>query len=502
MGRTTSLDGALQLLLIVDLICEWARDVFRFEISCCLAGGRDNLRRDNLRREKLRREKLRGENLRHTSPAATYASRFSTQEPQYEGTANNSIHGGVPFSPIPETDIDAVDFAETASIASLTLEDSMMEVDGIMEDHPAATEDESIESYGEVFSHPLLKWVRISPTEVPWTAHATIRHSNMCLLAFSHLSLPKDVDSLLACLRQGSSLGIGSTRTIAMSLVLSLTDHSLVRNTTMDRILQLKTDWLREGESTSNRSEYPLRALFLFRTYIRTSDWQIVRELWCISCTAQTVHSLAKIAGFSVDNMRIRMQQSAKEYPLPASDFETLRGLTGGNAASAAINGKVLCYRIASQGDETGHSGCRWDSPHVSEDMKRSFSMLAPSVRNRERIASCLDRGTALMEVLKKPLPTNLLYHLGPEIPATRGAILLQKGQHWPQSTPGWCLMILDELDLDKSEELAQRLWTQESYQTFAFAPLHDETGEPLQANINNSGDEEFLEAWAIDLRW
>ena len=481
MGRTTSLDGALQLLLIVDLICEWARDVFRFEISSCLAGGRDN--------------------LRHASPAATYASRFSTQEPQYEGTTNTSMHGGVRSSPIPETDIDTVDFAETASITSLTLEDSMMAVDGIMEDHPAAAQDESIESYGDIVSHPLLKWAKISPTDAPWTAHATIRHSNMCLFAFSHLSLPKDLESLVACLRQASSLGVGSTRKIAMSLVMSLTDHSLVRNTTMDRIHQLKKDWLREGGSASNGSEYPLRALFVFRTYIRTSDWQVVRELRCISCTAQTIYNLAKIAGFSVDNLRTRMQQSAKEHPLPASDFEALRGLTGSDAASAAINSKVLHHCVASPGGEIGRFGCPWESRLASEDMKRSFSLLAPSICYRERDASCLDRGTALMEILKKPSPKNLWYHLGPEIPARRGAILLHKGQHWPQTTPSWCLMILDELELEKSEELARRLWTQENYQAFAFAPRHDETGKPLQATMGYSRDEEFLEAWMKDLR-
>jgi hypothetical protein len=62
--------------------------------------------------------------------------------------------------------------------------------------------------------------------------------------------------------------------------------------------------------------------------------------------------------------------------------------------------------------------------------------------------------------------------------------------------------MILDELELEKSEELAQRLWIQENYQAFAFAPWHDETGEPLRATMDYSGDEEFLEAWMKDLRW
>jgi hypothetical protein len=405
-------------------------------------------------------------------------------------------------SRIPESGIDFVDFAETASMTSLTLEDSMMEVDGIMEGHPAAPRDESIESYGDVVSHPLLKWAKVSPTDIRWTAHATIRHSNMCLFAFSHLLLPEDPESLVACLRQASSLGVGSARTIATSLVVSLTDPSLVRNTTMERILQLKNDWLREGESASNVSESPLRALFVFRTYFRTSDWQLVRELWCISCTAQAVHTLAKFAGFSISTLRSRMQQSAKECPLSASDFEALRGLTGSDAASAAVNSKVLYHCVASPGGETGGVSCPWESHLASEDMKRSFSLLAPSVCSRERTASYLDRGSALMEVLKKPSPKKLLYHLGLEIPARRGAILLHKGHLLLQTTPSWCLMILDELELDESEELARRIGAQEHYQAFAFAPWHDETARPVQKPIDYIGDEEFLDTWMRDLRW
>ncbi|KIW09895.1 hypothetical protein PV08_11996 [Exophiala spinifera] len=480
MGRTTSLDGALQLLLIIDSICEWARDVFRFEISSCLAGGKDN---------------LRGISRRHGSPAVTYASRFSTQEPQYEGTTIISVHGDARPSSIPETDVDITDFAENASIASLTLEDSMMELDGITEDPSAACQDESVELYGDVVSHPLLKWVKISSTGVPWTAHATIRHSNMCLFAFSHLSLPEELDLLLACLRQASSWGVGSIRKIATSLVMSLTDHSFVRNTTMGSILQLRNDWLREDENTSVDSEYPLRALFVFRTYIRTSDWQIIRELLCISCTAQTAHNLAKIAGFSAESLRIRMQQSSNEHPLPISDFEALRGLTGSDAASAAISSKVLYHCLTPTREEAGGFSCSWESRLVSEDMKISFSMLAPS------ICFSLDRRTALMEVLKKPSPKNLRYHLGPDVAARKSAILLHKGNHWPRTTPSWCLMILDELELERSGELARRLSTQVSYHAFHFAPRSDEAGEPFSRTMDYSGDKEFLEFWAEDLR-
>ncbi|KIX01939.1 uncharacterized protein Z518_07878 [Rhinocladiella mackenziei CBS 650.93] len=52
--------GALQLLLIIDYITEWARETYRFDILCCLAGGKDRV--------------LGPDNM-----SDTYASRISTQ---------------------------------------------------------------------------------------------------------------------------------------------------------------------------------------------------------------------------------------------------------------------------------------------------------------------------------------------------------------------------------------------------------------------------------------
>jgi hypothetical protein len=488
MGRTTSLDGALQLLLIIDLICEWARDVFRFEISCCLAGGIQNLRENN---------------LRSASPTPTYGSRFSSHEPQLERTTNSSVHGGVRSSPIPETNMDTVDFAETASVASLTLQNSMMELDRPTEDYyPTVAQDESTETYSDTVSHPHLTWAKLS-ADAPWAARAAIRHSNTCLFVFSHLSLPEDLDSLSSCLQQASSVGIGSTRAIAKSLVVSLTDHALVKNTTIDWILQLKNYWLWETVYASIGSKNLLRALFAFRSYIRTSDWQVVRELWCISCTAQTLHNLATIAGLNMDGvLRSRIWQREKESLLPVSDFEALRRLTGSGAASAAISSKVLYHCLPSRdGGEAGSFGFPWEARMGSDRLKRSFSLLAPSVCCHGRIAQCTNKGTALIEVLKKPSPKGIWRLLGPEIPAKRGAILLQKGQHWPLTTPSWCLMILDETEPKRGQELALRLLTQEYYQAFDFAPRHDETGKPCQTALAQTGDDEFLNAWLEDLR-
>ena len=105
------------------------------------------------------------------------------------------------------------------------------------------------------------------------------------------------------------------------------------------------------------------------------------------------------------------------------------------------------------------------------------------------------------MEVLRKPSSMSLGHKLGPEIEARRNAILLHKGDWWPTFAPSWCLMILDEFELEKSEELARRIWIQEYYQVFDYHRLRDQTANPIGKPIRESGDEEFLEAWAEDVR-
>jgi hypothetical protein len=211
------------------------------------------------------------------------------------------------------------------------------------------------------------------------------------------------------------------------------------------------------------------------------------------------VNKLAKLVRFRDDTLRSRMQRSFNNYPLPASDFEALRSLTGIDAGSTAIKSIVLYHCVDSPGWQSGHIGCPWPIGRFPEDIERSFILLPPSVCHRAGIVPYLNRGTALMEVLRKPSSKIPRYPPIPEMPAKRVAILLRKGQHWPLTTPTWCLIILDELELERSEELARRQRAQSMYQAFDFAPWHEETEVPDTLYV--SEEDEFLDAWMEDLR-
>jgi hypothetical protein len=469
MGRATSRDGALQLLHIIDFICDWARNIFRFEILCCLAGGR--------------------ENLRHTSP--TYASRFSTQEPRQGSPMGNQGNLGTQSNTDPDSDTDTVGLTETASLGILTLDDT------IMEDQPVPIGDQGIESYENTTSHPLLRWANTSLHQAPWTKHATIRHSNMSLFMFSHLPLPEDPDTLVECLQQVSGQGAESLSDIARDLISSFLDYTGAMTTTLNRILQLKNEWLKEGNDVTTGSEWPVRALFSFRTCVRSFDWQIVRELWCISCTLRAVQRLATIADIDFEALCAPTGWSTDMPSFSSSVFRSLHSLTQKDSARAAINSTVLYLTI--QVGECGQHSCQWISREASEDISKSFSLLSPSVCCHGTLASLVDKGTALMEVLEKPLPTDLKRRLGPQLSASGGEVLLCKGRHWPETAPKWCLMVLNELDFGDNRELRRSLARakdkRECY-TFAFRGSHDEAGEPTKELIDHNVDGRFLDMW------
>jgi hypothetical protein len=469
MGRVTSRDGALQLLHIIDFICDWARNIFRFEILCCLAGGR--------------------ENLRHASP--TYASRFSTQEPRHGSPTGSEGSPGTHSDTDPDSDTDTAGWTETASLGTLTLDDT------VMEDPPAPIGDQGIESHENTTSHPLLKWANTPLHQAPWTRHATIRHSNMSLFVFSHLPLPEDPDTLMECLQQVSGQGAESIGDIARDLISSFLDHTGAMTTTLNRILQLKNEWLKEGNDVTTGSESPVRALFSFRTCVRSFDWQIVRELWCISCTLLAVQELATIAKSDFEVLRAPTRWSTDMHLFSSSVFSSLHSLTQKDSARAAINSTVLYLAIHVK--ECGQHCCQWISRDASESISKSFSLLSPSVCCHGTLASLVGKGTALMEVLEKPLPIDLKHRLGPQLSASGGEILLCKGRHWPETAPKWCLMVLNELDFGDNRELGRSLTRAKDkgeYYTFAFHGSHDEVGEPTKELIDHSVDGRFLDMW------
>jgi hypothetical protein len=193
------------------------------------------------------------------------------------------------------------------------------------------------------------------------------------------------------------------------------------------------------------------------------------------------------------------MKLMVKEPRPLASGFQALWSLSGAHAVSAAINLNVLYLGISSV---AGRFGSPWAfSGNVDwevdyEHAKRSFAAMAPTNSRRY-----VDRATAMMEVLKKPLLPDLHLGLDLGISSRRGAILLEKGTNWSYKAPRWCLMVVDGLGLEKGEEIAELLLAQREFHRIPKHGWYYYTGWPVKVAIDRSGDNEFLEAWWKDLR-
>ena len=250
-------------------------------------------------------------------------------------------------------------------------------------------------------------------------------------------------------------------------------------------------------EGRQRRDHWIVRASFSFSMWVRSSDWQIVRDLWCISCTLQAVQGLATIADIDFEVLRAPTRWSTDMHLLSSSVFSPLHSLTQKDSARAAINSTVLYLSV--HVEECGQHLCQWASRDAPGSISKPFSLLSPSVCCHGTLALLVDKGTALMEVLEKPLPIGLKHRLGPQLLVSGDEILLCKGRHWPETASKWCLMVLNELDFGDNRELGRSLTRAKDkgeYYTFAFHGSHDEAGEPTKELIDHSVDGRFLDMW------
>lgn len=160
MRGTTSLDGALQLLLIIDWICDWAKEVYRYEVLCCLAGGARNIR---------------------AGSTATYGSRSTTLEPQSQP---DDVAGESATVIAPQGDLDDDNIANLTDEASnivLIPEDSVMEDD-------VDTEHDQLDLLHDRSGHVLMKWAETNSHSLapPWMSDTERLSHNSPLMAQAH----------------------------------------------------------------------------------------------------------------------------------------------------------------------------------------------------------------------------------------------------------------------------------------------------------------------------
>ncbi|OJJ32935.1 hypothetical protein ASPWEDRAFT_42963 [Aspergillus wentii DTO 134E9] len=419
-GCMLSLDSTLQLLLIADYICDWARDIFRPNILRCLSG-RDDILRDE-------------------TPASAYRDSFdftnmalSTSQPD-DSTARN---------------LNSI----TRRTHSLSLDPSL---GSILTNPYSLPYEESDGSSDKALCEGDYRCLQFSQAEgnpVPWKQHATIRHSNLILFSFHILSIPEDPSQIIKILESLSRSEPGPPTTCEDLLELLDDDQSIT--VTMNAVYQLETAWTGRAHKPTALGDFPVRARVLFHTYLR-EDWQIIREIHCIAASRFAVLALMQMAGhhgrpsylspglmpsitLETENLRALRCFSGSASLAGALSAAYLRLATEPSPSPAGTNPPSVVFQPLNENE---------NSPLFDLEKKLTYKQTSNPTSSKQETVS--DGFAAPAELKRCSVPTRKMDRTG--------AVLIKKPLSWSADSPAFCLMILDDVPLTDLPRLGQRL--------------------------------------------
>jgi hypothetical protein len=373
-----------------------------------------------------------------------------------------------PFSPIPRATSP-----EEASLIDLTLEaeeeDTEMEDISPSEEDPAnlSSSDPNEEGNASLSlgdptdEQPLLRFSSSHNSSKYWSEHATIRHSDLVLFSFHHAAVPEDPDALRAWLTLPNTNGGTSQENMLLSCLIQETNAVTI---TMNGILQLENIWMRTTHQLGSENDDPMIAWVWFRSYIRSRDWQVVRELNCLTVSAHSFKELVAIAG--IPWAPLSDDWIAHRCHCLTKNVESLRSLCGKESAITAMLNLVLRLEIYLHDDGEAHF--RWTKEsNTTTALDADSRSLWKSASSRSRLQALQGRtsGFHSKELLEELLPgkvvppflANIL-----KIPAgfgNSGAALLHHAPVWPAiAFPGYCLMVFDETSFDDEAAVGRKI--------------------------------------------
>ena len=423
IGSIRSYDGALLLLLIIDCICDWARDIYRLNIFRCLAG-------DDI-------------NMRDLTPAES--TRSSHVDESYVSPSFPNHPTPRPTSP------------EIAIPIDLTTD--VQDGDSEMKDAIFGGKDDGVvRSAIRTDYHPLLRFSISQNDSNNWSRHVTIRHSNLVYFDFRHFAIPEDHKEIKACL---NTFGMDGGISHAAKCLLGLLDEKTAVGTTMDRIYELEQLWTRATPQISPRNRYPVRAQIMFNSHLRSKDWQLVRQISCLTGSPRAVKALSEIAGKSASSFSDPSKGQdccCRGVHCLVKEARPLRSLSGGESMVCAASN--LNLRLGLKEQDNTRCNFQWTSLEEAPEGHLDLWSALGSDRCSHGSISGLYQSSVLEEILAgSPVPPSL----APLITVhswklLHGAILMKKMSFWPGICPTFCFMVFDNTSFDNLPGLVEKI--------------------------------------------
>ena len=435
-GTILRRDHALQLLLIVDCICDWARDTYRLDILRCLSGGNID--------------------SRAFTPASSVVNSQGEQRSGSDICSSDSTSGASTPTDITAPVLDVFSLPGDEEIRH-ELDSVMLDVDRPEEEE----EEEGEEGEGEAPFRPLtlakddhrfLRYDKRHSDPPAWAENATIQHSNFVRFVYRHYSVPEDLENLALFL---NNIDVADESAISAIEVLNLFQDPSTFDTSLDEVLALEGSWTGNCEaSTLPTSRDLVRTRISFQTYFDVESWQMVRVLECSTCSQEAERTLNAMAGRSYEYFASQEHVAHDVWSL----VEPLRSLHGRRSVIAAMLKLDLKLVVTRPGDSNALKTC-WSSCEGSGITTMFGKLDATNVDElhqshvRYQAAECEIRPTeSVASSLDSIFDTK-------GIKGASGAILLRRPPTWVRSCPYFCLVVFDpNIDFENELSLGRRL--------------------------------------------
>ncbi|KIW19326.1 hypothetical protein PV08_03620 [Exophiala spinifera] len=404
-------DGAFQLLLIIDYLCDWACDVYRQNILACLAGGR---------------ARLKGMRL---SPSGTEVSSSQRSDRDMSNLRGISL---------PLRSSTAPDFGPTATVGDLFAAEVGNSPTHALPDCAVSL----MSTTNTVDAHQWRNWEEADPHQYPWATLATIRHSNVVKYSNLQLTLPAGKKELEMCLDA-----------IFPEMRAEEAAGRLLR-TMCDDTMTIKTCWnsgtRRMGEETE--PDIPVRAFVYAQCALNPESWHVTRRLLLILCCERALQHLAAIAHVALPARVVDDSVDSNvscHQVLQAVD--NLKLCTGGPSAGLAIFRRQLFLRATV--NTCGHEELEWvhlSHPPTNGPTTWELGSILPNFSKKQEVMAPILTPYIQAESALQIIPTfHKMTNLAKkEVDIFRfksPGILIKKPTTWPGKTPEFCLLVTEQ---------------------------------------------------------
>jgi len=288
----------------------------------------------------------------------------------------------------------------------------------------------------ETTPNNLLQWGVGHEAAPPWTTVGSIRHSDVVHFEFRYFVSELDhFDD-----DHDNYDGVSPLRLVLYRCSFYTTQQGLRR---------IKNLWLANAtEATGADPGAFIPVTFIFQTHFDPATWQIKRVLTCIEWKNDVEKPDDRWQQIKAAAIRIQPQVeghvlSVQRLNRRTSVWYALKGVT----------------RVFSVIEDDSFKNKAWYSPETLEESKTTFMKLSTQLNLNGYNLELMHHDSALLRV---GIPTDNSLEtpdLGVELDTKTGpTMLILRPSSWPETSPKFCLFVLDELMDDSQDNLSQLL--------------------------------------------